>query len=69
MVNRINIISHRGRSPGGKYCINTEAECRGFKTVGYHIFELVNRILHRPSVKHKEIFPEVGKGYISHVRK
>ena len=39
----------------------------------YHISELENRILQRPSVycvtnvKHKDTFPEVGKGCISHV--
>ena len=67
MVNRI--ISRRGRSPSGKCYINTEAEGRGFNErlphfrVGKPNSTTIKCVT---NVKHKEIFPEVGKGFISH---
>ena len=68
MVKRF--ISHRGQSPSGKYYINTEAEGRGFnESLPHFRVGKPNSTTTKcvTNVKHKDIFPEVGKGFISHI--
>ena len=65
-------ISHRGQSPSGKYYINTEAEGRGFnESLPHFRTGKPNSTTTKcvTNVKHKDIFPEVWKGFISHVEK
>ena len=81
MVKRF--ISHRGQSPSGKYYINTEAKVLIFYLKLFKLIHNYNESLQHfrvgkpnstttkcvTNVKHKDIFPEVGKGFISHVEK
>ena len=70
MVN--HIIFYRGRSPSKEYYSNSEDEGRGFNARFPHFrVGKINATTIKcvPNLKHNQIFPEVGKCSIFHVKK